>query len=290
MRRMNVKKGTMEENAKTTRLGKPRRKAVPLWRRRSVVATSMMVVVAAIGAGLWWSVSHNLIDKLAEQTKWRAIAMSAKVGFQVNEILVVGRKETSSKILRKAIRLERGAPILAFDLNAARDRVEVLPWVRRATVERMLPDTILLSIEERKPLAIWQHEGKFALIDEQGDVILRQEIGRFNDLLVVVGENAPDQTAQLLATLRTQPELQSMVKAAVWVGERRWNLRLTGDIDVRLPEGDTIAAWTRLAEYERVHRVLERDVQILDLRMPDRLIVRKSPQKKTEKRKSGRET
>jgi cell division protein FtsQ len=154
----------------------------------------------------------------------------------------------------------------------------------------VLPDTILLSIEERKPLAIWQHRGKFALIDEQGEVILRQDLGKYNDLLIVVGKNAPVQTAQLLTTLRTQPALRRMVRAAVWVGDRRWNLRLTGDIDVRLPEGDPIAAWKRLAEYEKAHKVLERDIQILDLRIPDRLIVRKPMQKKTEKIKTGRET
>ena len=287
---MSDKKEIMIENIKAIRLGKPRRKAAPLWRRRSVIASSLMIIAVSMGVGLWWSASNNVFNRISEQTKWRAITLSAKVGFQVNEILVVGRKETTATVLREAIMLERGAPILAFDLIAARARVESLPWVRRATVERMLPDTILLSIEERTPLAIWQHKGKFALIDEQGEVILKQGIGRFNDLLIVVGENAPVQTAQLLTTLKTQPALRSMVKAAVWVGGRRWNLRLTGDIDVRLPEGDPIAAWTRLAEYEKVHRVLERDVQILDLRIPDRLIVRKSSQKKADKTKSGRET
>ena len=280
----------MKENAKPTRLGRPRRKAAPLLRRRPITLAFKLLVVATLGTGLWWTWSHNVLDKVVEATKWQAIASSAKAGFQVNEILVVGRKETSSKVLRKAIRLARGAPILAYDLEAARDRVEALPWVRRATVERMLPDTILLSIEERKPLAIWQNKGKFALIDENGDVILRKGLERFSDLLVVVGKNAPLQTAQLLDILRTQPELQSLVKAAVWVGERRWNLRLTGDIDVRLPEGNLVAAWTRLAEYERLHRVLEHDVQILDLRIPDRLIIRKSPNKKNLKENTGRET
>jgi cell division protein FtsQ len=284
------KKEIMKESIKVARLGKPRRKAVPLWRRRFVIMSSIMIMFVGIGVGLWWSVSNNLLNKISEQIRWRAIVMSAEVGFRVNEILVIGRKETTAEVLRKAITLKRGAPILAFDLIAARTRVESLPWVRSATVERMLPDTILLSIEERKPLAIWQHKGKFALIDEQGEVILRQGIGRFNDLLIVVGENAPVQTAQLLTTLKTQPALRSLVKAAVWVGGRRWNLRLTGDIDVRLPESDPIAAWRRLAEYEKIHRVLDHDVQILDLRIPDRLIVRKSTQKKTSKTQTGRET
>lgn len=287
---MSVKKGMMKENSKSTKLGKPRRTAVPLWRRRSACSLALMLFVGALASGAWWAWSNNTFSKLAEGALWRTIALSAKVGFQVNEILVVGRKETSSSVLRKAIRLVRGAPILAFDLNAAQARVEKLPWVRRATVERMLPDTILLSIEERKPLAIWQNNGKFALIDDRGEVIMRKGLERFNDLLVVVGENAPIEAASLIETLNTQPDLLSMVKAAVWVGGRRWNLRLTGDIDVRLPEGNPAAAWTRLAEYERTHRVLERDVQVLDLRIPDRLIVRKATQKKSVKTNSGRET
>jgi hypothetical protein len=112
----------MKENVKINRLGKPRRKAAPLWRRRSVIMSSMIIIIVAVGVSLWWGVSNNVFNKISEQTKWRAMVLSAKVGFQVNEILVVGRKETTAKVLRKAIMLERGAPILAFDLIAARAR------------------------------------------------------------------------------------------------------------------------------------------------------------------------
>ena len=84
--------------------------------------------------------------------------------------------------------------------------------------------------------------------------------------------------------------LRRRSQAAVWVGGRRWNIRLAGDIDVRLPEKNANSAWTRLAEYERVHRVLERDVQVLDLRLPDRLIVRKAPNGMPRAKNKGRET
>ena len=271
------------------RLGKPRRRAAPIWRSRWMTGTLGLVMIGLFVGGLWWGVTSGTGARLVEQAKWQAIALSVKAGFRVNEILVVGRSETSQNELRKAMRLDRGAPILAYDLEEARIRVEALPWVRHATVERMLPDTVLLTIEERHALAIWQHKGSFALIDEVGEVILKSGLERFGDLLVVVGEKAPDNTAALLDTLETQPELRRLVKAAVWVGGRRWNLRLAGDIDVRLPEDDTAAAWMRLAEYERAHQVLDRDVQILDLRIPDRLIVRKVP-KKSEKKQSGQET
>ena len=128
------------------------------------------------------------------------------------------------------------------------------------------------------------------LIDHEGEVILRDGLERFADLVVVVGKEAPVHAAALLKTLGNEPELLPLVEAAVWVGGRRWNIRLAGDIDVRLPEKNAKSAWTRLAEYERAHRVLERDVQVLDLRLPDRLIVRKAPKGTPRAKNKGRET
>jgi len=287
---MSAKTKTSAKSALKGALGKPRKRATPIWRSRWMTGGLSLVMVGLVLAGVWWGVASGAAVRVVEDVRWRAIALSSKVGFRVNEILVVGRSETSQKDLRQAMRLDRGAPILAFDLEAARKRVELLPWVHRATVERMLPDTILLTVEERRALAIWQHKGAFALIDYRGEVIMKSGLERFGDLVVVVGQDAPVKTAELLATLDTQPELRRLVKAAVWVGGRRWNLRLAGNIDVRLPEDDTAGAWTRLAEYERVHQVLERDVQILDLRIPDRLIVRKVPSKKSNKTTPGQET
>jgi len=81
-----------------------------------------------------------------------------------------------------------------------------------------------------------------------------------------------------------------LVKAAVRVGGRRWNLRLKGGIDVRLPENNTAAAWNRLAKYEKSHQVLERNIRILDLRIPDRLIVRETPRLPMSVKGRGQET
>ncbi len=272
--------------------GKPRRRVGSVWRSRGMTVVLSVVLLGLLGGGAWWSWKNGAVGQAVDGIKWRLIAASVEIGFRVDDVLVVSRKETARDDLLNAVRLVRGAPILAFDLDAARRRVEALPWIRRATVERMLPDTILVSVEERRPLALWQHRGRFALIDFDGDVIMRSGLDRFGDLLVVVGEGAPEHTAELLSTLGTEPELMKLVKAAVWVGGRRWNIRLEGDIDVRLPEENPASAWERLADYERRHRVLERDVQILDLRIPDRLIVRKAPgnAKETERKKPGQET
>ncbi len=263
--------------AKTRKRGQPRRRVVPFWRHRSMRVTLILLLVVLAGGGGWRVWQSNWIPAASEKARWTMIAASASLGLKVNEILVVGRSETTRKELLAAVRLVRGAPILAFDLGAAKKRIEALAWVKSASVERMLPDTVLLTVEERQPLALWQHKGNFALIDADGEVILKTGLERFSDLLLVVGPDAPEHAADLLQALATEPELMTLVKAAVRVGGRRWNLRLRGDIDVRLPEENAAAAWARLAEYEKTHQVLERDVRILDLRLPDRLIVRQPP-------------
>ena len=270
--------------------GKPRRRVRSLVTRVQIASVLVIVLFAlGIGAG-WWAVNSGQLERSVAKAKGYLIAASAQLGFQVQEILVVGRQETPQAELLRVIRLSRGAPILAFDLHSARERVEALPWIRSARIERMLPNTVLLNVEERQPLALWQHKGTFSLIDHEGEIILRKGLERFADLVVIIGEGAPSQASRLLETLGNEPELLPLVKAAIWVGGRRWNIRLTGNIDVRLPEKDARGAWTRLAEYERVHRVLERDVQVLDLRLPDRLIVRKVPQSSKPKNRGERQT
>jgi len=265
----------ISRKAKSPKRGQTRRRVVPLWRSRKVRGTLIALLVVLAAGGGWRMWQSGWVPGAFDKAKWKMIALSSDLGFKVDEILVIGRRETAQKDLLAALRLARGAPILAFDLQAARKRIEALPWIKTASVERMLPDTVLLNIEERQPLALWQHKGAFALIDSDGEVILKTGLERYSDLIVVVGRDAPGQAAELLKTLAAESELMDQVKAAVRIGGRRWNLRLKNDIDVRLPEEDTAKAWARLAEYEKTHRVLERDVQILDLRIPDRLIVRK---------------
>lgn len=255
-----------------------------------MLALCMAMLCASLTIGGLWLVNSGLVERTVEHVRLKMIAVSTDLGFTVEEILVMGRDQTTQQDLLKTIQLSRGVPILAIDLDAAKRRLETLPWVRSAAVERILPNTIMVRMKERTPLALWQNKGRFALIDVEGKVILREDFGAFSDLLQVVGEDAPGHAADLLAFLSTQPELLGMVKAAVWVGDRRWNILMDNGINVRLPEEDPQTAWARLADYDRTHKVLDRDVQTLDLRLPDRLIVQKPSASEKTKGTPGRET
>ena len=136
-----------------------------------------------------------------------------------------------------------------------------------------MPDTIHVSIRERVPIAAWQKEGKFLLVDGSGAVIGTEGFDRFKDLKIVIGDDAPQHAKSLIAMLERQPELMARVKVAVRSGNRRWNLRMDNGVNVQLPEQDPFTAWDRLAVYEKKHQLLDRDIGRIDLRFPGRVVV-----------------
>lgn len=200
--------------------------------------------------------------------------VTAALGMKVDEVVVEGRANTPEPLLRAAIGVAPGDAMLGFSVAAARTRIETLAWVEHATVERRLPGTIVVALVERRPFAIWQHAGKFVLIDRAGQVVADQDVAHFRDLPLVVGSGAPQAAAVLLDALRDRPAIGSHVTAAVRIAERRWNLHLANGGDVLLPEGAEVAALDRLASLQQDHALLDRPLAAIDLRLPDRLVVR----------------
>jgi cell division protein FtsQ len=204
------------------------------------------------------------------------VAWSGQAGYRVDDIFVEGRARTPRDQLLGALGVKRGDAILAVDLAAAQKRIEEIPWVRTAAVERRLPNQIHILITERSPIALWQNKGRYFLVDHDGQIV-GEGIDDYAGLPLTVGEGAPDHAADLVALLASEPALKDRVKAATWVGERRWNIMLdrTPDgIEVRLPEEDALTAWHDLAKLDQEKSLLERQVGVIDMRLPDRLVLR----------------
>ena len=207
----------------------------------------------------------------------KAYSLLADTGFRVNNILVEGRTETDPDVLRAIINLNRGDPIFAFDPAETREMIERLSWVREAHVERRLPDTIYVGIVERKPIALWQHKNKLRVIDAEGVTLTDKLSASQKTLPIVVGEYANEQAYQLLVMLEAEPEIKNLVEAATWVGDRRWDLTLKNEINVRLPETEIGLALSRLAKAQAQDKILDKDLSVIDLRENDRITVRTRP-------------
>jgi len=233
-------------------------------RRAALAGSGMLVLLIAAALFPGKKVENQLV------------AWSGQAGYRVDDIFVEGRARTPRDQLLTALGVKRGDAILSVDLAAAQKRIEEIPWVRTATVERRLPNQIHILITERSPIALWQNKGRYFLVDHDGQIV-GDQIDDYAGLPLTVGEGAPDHAAELLALLESEPALKDRVKAATWVGERRWNIMLdrTPDgIEVRLPEEDAESAWHDLAKLDQEKSLLERQVGVIDMRLPDRLVLR----------------
>lgn len=262
-----------------------------LWRRVRRLLPSTPWLVAGGGVAVAaFALIHTAMPggrpaRSVAQHGERLGSLSRTLGWRVRDVIVSGRVNTPEPLLHRAIDVSPGDPVLGVSLAAMRQRVEGLSWVAHATVERRLPGTIVVALTEHVPYAIWQHQGRFRLIDRAGDILTDpvseheagQNYEKFQSLPLVVGAGAPQYAADLLDALAKYPPLQAKVVAAVRVGERRWNLRMQNGMDVLLPEGHAPAALARLMSLQATHDLLDRPLQVIDMRLPDRLVLRARP-------------
>ncbi|MEE2661479.1 MAG: cell division protein FtsQ/DivIB [Pseudomonadota bacterium] len=251
-----------------------RKRPLPRWAKYAMRTSVRLTIIVLVIGGPLWIYKSNWIEMKANNLFVSLADRMAVSGLRAEKVILHGRKNASKKNIQKALGFKVGAALLSIDLNTARTNLEALPWIRAASVKREFPDTVRVRIIERRPLAIWQQKNKHYLIDDEGTVITSKILQTFQNLLVLVGKNAPIRAITLINVLERQPELRKRVDAAVRVGDRRWNIRMNNGTYIRLPENNTVAAWDRLAKLERQYRLLSKDILSIDLRIPDQLIIR----------------
>ena len=267
--------------------GRPSRLRLWLKRRRPMVRPAFFSLLAAVtlGSAVYGVVSAGFrpgAGTLDMRDRPSAFGdgvanLGARAGLVVREVVLEGSRNTPPELVREAVGVRRGDPTLGFSPQEARARLETIAWIERAHVERHLPGTIRVVVEERRPFAIWQRDNRFSVIDREGRVVATDNIGAFGRLPVVVGSGAERAAAPMVDLLRGAPEVEGRVHALVRVGERRWNLRLRSGADVLLPEGHEAEAVTRLAELQASKQLLDRPLLAIDMRQPDKLVLRQTP-------------
>jgi len=256
-----------------------RRRRISIWKVASWTAiVAPWVIVGSTAAALAWIVwSKGGPNSFAERARSEAMLASLRMGFEIQEVWVDGLTRSNRQAVLNAVGAVRGEPILEFDPQSARDRLLALPWISNAVVARSLPQRIDVMLEERSPLALWQKDQKLRVIDEAGLALAGVDPARFAGLPIIVGDGAAEAAAGLLQLLEGAPTIARRLTAAVYVGARRWDIRLDDRIDIRLPADAPAAALARLAALDREHGILAKDIVAIDLRLDDRLIVKLGP-------------
>ncbi len=229
-----------------------------------VLALAVVVVLATGGRGQGLvRVAHGAID-----------SRFASLGFRLGVIHLQGASPAAQKEVLEAAGLSFGAPILAVDLNGVRSRVERVSWVERARVVRLLPDTLVIAIDQRPLLAVWEHAGRATVIADDGQVMTKLDPAHFTGLPLIVGEGANLAAGAILPAILGRPRLARKLDTLVRVDGRRWDIRLKDGGLIMLPAGNEEAALKDLDGLDHASRILDLGLARIDLRDPEMIVVR----------------
>jgi cell division protein FtsQ len=240
--------------------------------RAGVVATALLLLGSA-GLGI---VKGGHADELGAALGDSRNAFANSIGFRITEVAINGRKQLSQDEVLAIGGVNGRSSLLFLDAAAVRDRLKANPWIAEATVLKLYPGQLRIELVERSAFALWQQDGKLSVIADDGAVLEPYVSRRFLSLPLVVGKGAESHARDFLALLARYPQVSAATKAAVFVGQRRWNLRLKDGLDIRLPESDVGNALAALSKLDKEDRLFSRDIVAVDMRLPDRLTVQLS--------------
>jgi len=241
--------------------------------RRTGVAATVLLLLGSAGFGV---VRGGHVEELTAALSDARNALGNSAGFRITTVAINGRRQLSQDEILAIGGVNGRSSLLFLDAAVVRDKLKANPWISDATVLKLYPGQLRIDIVERSAYALWQQDGRLSVIADDGAVLEPYVSRRFLSLPLVVGKGAETRARDFLALLARYPQVNSVTKAAIFVGERRWNLRLKDGLDIRLPEHDVGNALAALSKLDQEDRLFSRDIVAVDMRLPDRLTVQLS--------------
>jgi cell division protein FtsQ len=233
-----------------------------------LIALVLVVSIGAAGIAYRGHIGNYLID-----VSGRVSALFAQAGLSVAELSLSGYALTNEDLLFGAVGLESSRSLVSFDAEAARLRLEALPSIESATIRKVYPNSLIVDLVEKQPVAIWTVDGVNFAIDSNGDKISPVEMP-IEGLPLFVGDGAADDVPEMIALLAQFPDLNEGLLASSRIGDRRWDLIYDVGLRVMLPETNVAKAMEKLMQLQSQDQVFERDIAVLDLRLNDYIAVR----------------
>lgn len=218
-------------------------------RLRAAVPWGLFLLVIAVLGGLGWLVYGSPV-------------------LGVRQIEVRGATIVSADEVRAAAAVAWGTPLAAVDSQAVADRVARLAPVASAVVDRSWPDTLVISVVERTPMAaVARDRGRFELLDGQG--VIFRTVSRPPKGVVLVrfgdqGQDGPSTRAALSVIAALTPKLRSELEVLVVDGPARIKLELRADRVITWGDADQSELKAKVAS-----ALLARSEKLIDVSAPD---------------------
>lgn len=224
----------------------------------------VVVLLCAIALCIW---KRDYVIKYANHNVF--IPFFYKTGILTKNVIITGNKYFSKTQIQALFEKELNKPILYLNMNEKLEHISKIPWIKHISIQRIFPNTILINIDERIPIAIWQTNHNLYLIDSEGIKLCKAKSNK--NYITISGNNANLEAKELIYCLRKY-DIRD-VSHAYFIGKRRWDIEIKG-ITLRLPE-ENIDNAIKTYKNLLLEDIVTPDVSIIDLRLKNKIIVRK---------------
>jgi len=97
-----------------------------------------------------------------------------------DQIEVTGNRYVNTSLVTEKFEADLGRSVLRIPLDERRAELEAIPWIAQASIERVLPNRLLIELTERTPVAFLRAGNQLALVDENGVILDRPLEGDFH--------------------------------------------------------------------------------------------------------------
>lgn len=238
----------------------------------------------------WLAARVVVLAVLFGYAAYQGVALiAAAPSLQIGHMQVRGHERLATGEVLALVEGLRGENILAVDLEEWQRKLLSSPWVERATIRRVLPSTVEISVEERNPMGIARIGLAMYLVDERGVII--DEYGPAYadiDLPIIDGLAASPQdggsivdiaraefAARALAALSARPEILKQVSQLDVSNLHDAVVILDGDAALlHVGETDFVARLQQYLDMAPTLRERVAAIDYVDLRFDERMYVR----------------
>lgn len=140
--------------------GSRRRSAAKSRSRREPNRKRRMIIFGCVAIGVVGAIVYSTVSFVTHDAR-----------FRLNAVQVQGSKYVTAVEIEDKFTGDKERSVMTVPLQRRRMQVEQIPWVRSASVRRILPNSVVVTVSERVPVAFVAGEDGVSLIDEDGVVL-----------------------------------------------------------------------------------------------------------------------
>ena len=195
----------------------------------------------------------------------------AQLDIKLKNVKILGIENTKPTEVINIVSGLKETSLFNIDLHEISTQINNIDWIKKSELRKIYPSTLVVKVYEHNPIAIWFNNGNKFLVDDESEIIKELNPNNFKNLKVIAGLNALEDIPEIISMIRNYPEFEKKIKSLLRVGDRRWTVRLHNGITIHLPEKNVANAIEEIEQLDSKHALLSRYVDIIDMRLPDRI-------------------